>query len=411
MEVEKPGQHYYDSEQARSYWRYAPSGLGKHDTRQLALMPDAELLKIWNHAFVARFRAYPEEDIFAQVVAQNTGSRRVLSIGSGLGFHEILYASHGAELTCADIVESNLAVINRIAVLKEVADHVTSLYCADSSEAVYGGPYDVVFIYGSLMVMPESLQRKLMAQAKASLAPRGEIILMLYTWQFARSTCGWNSPDQFDPLVFARVSDPSVGDEHCPWSDWHDDRKLLELAGPDMVVTRRQTWNNALYVWYMLQRGLAPVNIQPFFDLAKVVDEMSCRHDFRPDQWTAYAASAEANGSDVLVRTPKNTASYALGSATLSRNADSRGANCICLDVSLHEGALSVGILDVVAQKFVASQIITEPGRQMALIAADLPARYQVIISNYHPAAVGVSAFTIHQVTSGYRRWVSVPGS
>lgn len=302
-------------------------------------------------------------------------------IGSGLGFHEILYASHGAELTCAD-----------------------------SSEALYSGPYDVVFIYGSLMVMPAALQRRLMAQAKASLAPRGEIILMLYTWKFAQRTCGWDSPDQFDPLVFARASDPSVGDEHCPWSDWHDDRKLLELAGPDMVIARRQTWNNALYVWYMLQRGLAPANIQPFFDLAKVVEEMSCRNDLGPNQWTAYAASATTNGSDVLVRTQKNTASYALGSATLHRNTDSRGANCISVDVSLHEGALSVGILDAVAQKFIASQIITEQGRQMALIAADLPARYQVIISNYHPATAGVSVFTIHQVTSGYRRWVSVPG-
>ncbi len=410
MEAGNTGARHFDAERARSYWRYAPSGLGKHDTRLLATLPDTELLQIWNDAFIARFRGYPEEDIFAQIAAQDFASRRILSIGSGLGFHEVLYASRGAEVTCADIVESNLAVINRIASLRGVADRIKTLYCADSSEAVYGGPYDVVFIYGSLMVMPESMQRNLLARAKASLTPRGQMILMLYTWQFARSTCGWDSPEHFDPLVFARASDPSVGEEHCPWSDWHDDRKVLELVGSDMAIARRQTWNNALYIWYLLQPGPAPQRIEPFYSLSEIVARMSRRLDLSPNQWNAYAASSKVRNSDVLVHTQKNTASYALGSATLSRDADAGGANCICMDVSVHEGALSIGILDADSQKFVASQIITQPGRQTALIASDLPERYQIIISNFRPEAAAVSVFTIHKVTAGCHPWLSVQG-
>src|SRR5436309_15197281 len=101
----------FSFERARTYWRFAPSGKGKHDTAALAKLTDAQLETLWNDAFVSRFLRYPEEDCFAQVAAASFRNKRVVSVGSGLGFHEIYYQRYCAQVTCCDNVDSNLDVI------------------------------------------------------------------------------------------------------------------------------------------------------------------------------------------------------------------------------------------------------------------------------------------------------------
>src|SRR5262249_18290989 len=115
------------------------------------------------------------------------------------------------------------------------------------------------------MTMPADEQRQLLSRVKEMLLPDGRIILMLYTWKFAQTTCGWKSPAEFDPLIFAKASDPSVGKEDCPWSDWHDDVKLLDLAGSNLRITQRQMWQSGLFVWYTLDFGTTQTSPRQFF--------------------------------------------------------------------------------------------------------------------------------------------------
>jgi len=103
----------FSIERAQSYWRFVPSGEGKHNSVELAQLPDGELERLWDRAFASRFLRYPEEDSFMQVVAESFKGQQILSIGSGMGFHEIHYQKHGARVTCCDIVPSNLEVIRR----------------------------------------------------------------------------------------------------------------------------------------------------------------------------------------------------------------------------------------------------------------------------------------------------------
>ena len=209
-------QKTFSIERAQSYWRFVPSGEGKHNSAELAQLPTAELERVWDRAFASRFLRYPEEDAFMQVMAESFRGRQVLSIGSGMGFHEIYYRKHGAHVTCCDIVPSNLEVIRRIGRIKDLPS-IKTIATSNSAKEIFRGPFDVAFVYGSLMAMPSDDQRQLLAQVKKALRPNGRIVLMLYTWEFAKSTCGWASPEDFDPLVFARASDPSVAEEHCPW--------------------------------------------------------------------------------------------------------------------------------------------------------------------------------------------------
>lgn len=230
----------YRFDEAQSYWRHAPSESGKHDTATLAEASDHVLLDVWDAAFRSRFRGYPEEDLFVRAFARPVGGQRILSVGSGLGLHELFYAAAGATVTCADIVPSNLRVVERVAALKGLTGVRTTVL---GSGQVAQEPCDTLFVYGALMHMPRDQQRELLRQGSALLSPNGRIVLMLYTWAFASAMCHWTSADQFDPVLFGRASDPSVGTEHCPWADWHDDDAVLDLAGPGFHIAKKQLWN------------------------------------------------------------------------------------------------------------------------------------------------------------------------
>jgi hypothetical protein len=127
----------FDLEASRRYWRNAPSGAGKHDTSSLIAMSDDQLLTIWLDGFRKRFAVYPEEDQFLAAMSREFAGKRMLSIGSGLGFHEMVYASHGARITCCDIAPSNLAIIKRVAGLRGVTPIDT--FVLDGSDRALSG--------------------------------------------------------------------------------------------------------------------------------------------------------------------------------------------------------------------------------------------------------------------------------
>jgi SAM-dependent methyltransferase len=180
----------FDPEAAVRYWRHLPSGLGKHDTLQMAELNPNDLARHWDAAFRARVYTYPEEEQFLRIMTTRFAGRRVTSVGSGLGFQELVYAKHGAHVRCIDVVHSNLTVVRRVAQLKGL--EVETLLVNDLNNPVYGQPnsQDVVLFYGSLMTMPTPLQARATNEAFRLLKERGAVIFMLYTWEFARHSCG-----------------------------------------------------------------------------------------------------------------------------------------------------------------------------------------------------------------------------
>jgi SAM-dependent methyltransferase len=382
----------FDIASASAYWRFAPSGAGKHDTSAMLRLDDMELCRAWDEGFVKRFRQYQEEDQFVRQMSGEFAGKRILSIGSGLGLHEIYYQLRGAAVTCCDIVDSNLAVIARVAAAKGAQG--MRFIRSDGPDHALGGPYDVIFVYGSLMTMPEPLQRRLARQCLASLTPQGSVVTMLYTWEFARATCGWSSPREFDAQKFARASDPSVGDEHCPWSDWHDDEKLRLIFGNSLHVWRRQYWNQGWYVWYELRPSPATDGGE-FFNSGAMprsceIHEIDLR-EFRPGDALAFSADP-----GVRVKTGYSNFGYAL---TSEEREGTRALNAIAVDADLAHGAFSVGLLDVANDRFVFAQAVWQMGRRQHLFAFDrLPSRYQVVISNHQPGEPGDSQFVLYRI-------------
>lgn len=364
----------FDIDASRRYWRLAPSGAGKHDTSALSAAEETKLIAEWRDGFARRMAAYAEEEMFLEAMGREFSGKSVLSIGSGLGFHEMYYASCGAKVVCTDIVPTNLAVVRRMAAHFGLSVE-TFVLEPDSS---LGGPYDAVFIYGSLMCQPEANQRRLLERSASVLAPAGSIVLMLYTWEFARATCGWTSKEQFDPARFARASDESVGDEHCPWSDWHDDEKLVSLAPPGFFVSRSQLWQQDWFSWQELKRGAAQEPPSSFFDVSQLVGQAVA--DAALDGFAAGEAKLQIGGNAMRVRTGRTTASYAAVSAPIATN----GANLLVIDMDLVSGAFSAGVLDEARNAFVVSAPIRARGRRTHVFATPpLPEHARIVLSNF----------------------------
>ncbi len=382
-------QSEFSLDNARRYWRHAPAGADKLDTDSLLAAGDARA-DVWDAAFRSRLITYPEEEQFLRTFAQRVSGRRIVSIGSGLGFHELFYAAAGAQVTCCDIVATNLGAIERVAAERRLP--IATFCRPDLTAQPLPGPADIVLVYGCLMHMPADAQRVLLERARDALAPGGSIVLMVYDWEFVRRTCGWTDPSQFDPVVFARASDPTVGDEACPWSDWHGEDKLLRLAERGAHVVRRQTWNDGRFGWYELS-WTAAGPAEPFFAAAALDAGESCLR-LRPRDFSAVDAQVSRGWRRVTVRAAASRSHYVLVSAVIERPA---GANAVAVDVAIDGGALSIGILDADAQRFVATAVRSTRGRHtVLLVASPLPDRFQIVISNHQPSAPAPGTFVLH---------------
>ena len=106
---------------------------------------------------------------------------------------------------------------------------------------------------------------------------------------------------------------------------------------------------------------------------------------------------------------PASRSDYALVSRTIAAPA---GANAVTIDVAVTTGALSAGILDVDAQRFVAVAIRASVGRQPVLLLADpLPARFQVVLSNHQPASPARGEFVFRRANILERPLAAVPAA
>ncbi len=402
----------FDLEASRRYWQFAPSGLGKVSTEELVRKDDASLFRHWEDHYRSRLTHYWEDRHFVRHFADLFKGKSILSFGSGIGHNEVQFLRGGAAVTCADIVRSNLQVIERVS-NREGLSAVRCLFLEDPAAADFGGPYDHIFARGSLMTMPAGAQRRVLAGFQRCLRPGGSIILNLYAWEFVRDTCGVDSP-----TAFARASDPSVGEIHNPWSDWHDDAKLLALAGEGMRISHKQLWNQGYYVWYALRRRSelpTELSLRPFLDAeALEMSSSAVEKEFAPGSLERLEADFEplADGS-LRVRTGRNRFHYAARTEVEPLDGARRRWYKALVDVDLEEGALSLGFLDPAADRMVRSRAIRWPGRHSHTVhvgsgpemAGGLPRTYRIVLSNHRENEDASSVFTLHRLCVLSEEW------
>lgn len=385
----------FSLQKAREYWRHAPVGGGKISSLDLLKQDDEAFLGTIDALHAGRAAHYWEDRHFVSHFAALFSGKRVLSFGSGIGHNEIPFLSNGARLTCADIVQENLDVIERMARLKGLPGLETR-FLEDPPTADYGGPYDYVFARGSLHHMPFALQLATLERFRRSLEPGGLIILNLYTDAFLERHCGFA-----DPRIFALATDPSAGGTENPWSEAYDDDKLIALCGETLSIRHKQAWNNGLYCWWALGRRDGGHRWDPFLDIRQA--ELAAgdavlslgRNDF---ELVGGDAEPRADGGD-LIRSDETNYGYILISRDVQDRVPAAGRTTasvdrIKIDVEIEQGGIAVGILDQEKDVFTHSFVLEESGISFHPIEAEsLPARHAVIVSNFSPRAPGRSLF------------------
>jgi SAM-dependent methyltransferase len=392
---------------AKEYWRHAPGGGGKVDTQALLEYSDSDFLTAWNEQKRLRRLAYWEEAEFLRYFTARVPGRHVFSFGCGLGYCELDFLEAGARVTFADIVPTSVACVERLCSLTGHAERSRFIVMDDSATMRFAGPYDFVFAYGVLMHMPESRQAAVLARMFEALKPGGVIWLMVYTPRFVQSVGA-----SFDHAEFGRASDPSVGELDNPWSDWHDDAKLLRLAGSDACILNREEFNEGRYVWYSLGRRSehGAVAMQPFINLAAVENS---RIDANTNQGTVFAEVplAEATAWDagvtyrpdagLHVTTTSNNFHYAVAFPEIVSAHAADIPNRLVFDADVKAGGFVIGLLDTTENHFFYNCTVWRDGvvrgcRDLAGI--EWPDRFQVVISNYQPGAAASSEWLLHRL-------------
>lgn len=381
---------------SREYWRFAPSGLGKANACEMLAMDMSEFEQTWNRHYEARRFHYWEERRFTDKFRELFAGKRVLSFGSGLGFQELEFVASGADLICADIVEENLAVITRAALLKDLKPPTTVLLEGGANDDF---PYTLDYVYanGSLMTMPTDLQARTMANLLRHLSPHGMIFLMLYTRRFAEQHDSVENPTKF-----AGFSDPDAGHLRNPWSDWHDDSKIEKLVGGKFRLLGSHEWNDGLYAWSVLSPSGANADQDPLVGcLASEVHVAGMRYDLSLADIRYHRAPAMA-ASPLIFEVPDCKYEYICQLEMPKLKANSQNAYEVVLECEVESGGVAVNLYNSATDSILFARGFSQQGKSefRVLVAGTVCSQADsVILSAFNPDAPSKTRFVLRAIS------------
>ena len=216
----------------------------------------------------------------------------------------------------------------------------------------------------------------------------------------------------FNQVEFARASDPSVGALNNPWSDWHDDAKLLRLAGPEVCIVNREEFNEGRYVWYALGRRAEHrvANVRPFIGLGEIearrvaaeAEHGSTIANIPLNQATPCAATVTYAGESGLhVSTTVNNFHYAIVFPEIVRDETRPIPNRLIFEGNIARGGFAIGLLDPAENCFFYNCTIWRDGvvrGSRDLGDVQWPKRFQVVVSNYQPGLPAASEWRLSRI-------------
>jgi SAM-dependent methyltransferase len=220
-------------------WREVPGATDRHPRQfsdELLQSPETELLRWWGAQYenARDLRAW-----YWKLYGELLRGKRVLEIGSGLGFDAVHLASQGASVTCCDIAPSNLDVIGRIA--QDRGLDIDTLHI-DGLSAFGRLPEDVevVWAIGSIHHVPFEAAREECAAILERLRPDARWIELTYPRE------RWVREGSLPFDQWGRITDG----ERTPWAEWYDIEKLkLRLHPWRIDPTFEHRHQSNAYIW------------------------------------------------------------------------------------------------------------------------------------------------------------------
>ena len=246
--AEKLTDENFDSylELLRGRWDEVPLGMERVSTKSLQSMGDSNLLRLWDSArdFSTTPDGFLARGWYHVLYTPILKDKKVLDVGSGPGIDAITFAERGAQVTCLDIVETNLQIIRRISELKKVHNIDFAYFEKEASLDSLESDFDFVWCQGSLICAPMSVIRQEAQDLVKHLKPHGRWVELAYP------KARWIREGS---LRFDKWG--SKTDGGAPWMEWYDLTKLLEVLAPSKFKPILNIeFHNSDFNWFDLLR-------------------------------------------------------------------------------------------------------------------------------------------------------------
>lgn len=226
----------------RTKWHEVPSSERRHSSVEWLALSDSALKAAWTTRRTAE--DFSSREWYRTLYSPIFREKTILDLGCGLGFDTLTFAERGARVVCADIVESNVQLVQRVAGLLGVENidfrYVDTLASLDRIPAAV----DAIWCAGSFHHAPKAVLRQEVQVLLPHLPVGGRWI------QLAYPRLRWERDGK---LPFSTWGDRTDGS--APWAEWYDLTKLRALLAPasfDTILNFEFHDND--FVWFDLVR-------------------------------------------------------------------------------------------------------------------------------------------------------------
>ncbi|GAB6161232.1 hypothetical protein JCM12298_03910 [Desulfothermus naphthae] len=227
----------------RKKWNEVPLGVTERiDTLKLIKMDNNTLISIWKSAYEECQKAFDVRGWYYELYKDILKGKKILDVGSGLGFDAFTFAQHGADVTCVDIVEENILVLKRLASLLHIRK--IKFFILTELNDINSLPYeyDIIWCQGSLLNMPFQIARQESLKLLEHLKNGGRWIELAYP------KSRWIKEDM---MPFDKWGEKTDGG--APWIEWYDINKLLKRLEPHKFkVILNFEFHKGDFIWFDL---------------------------------------------------------------------------------------------------------------------------------------------------------------